>query len=55
MSSPSSAERTQDRGLVDRVATDLFIGGRWVPATGGGRIDVVDPSTARGPIRIRRR
>ena len=45
MSAPSSVEGTHERGLVDRVATDLLIGGRWVPATGGGRIDVVDPST----------
>jgi len=40
-----SNERQQEVELVDRVPTDLFIGGRWVPATGGGRIDVVDPST----------
>lgn len=26
------------------VPTDLFIGGRWVPAASGKRIDVVDPS-----------
>jgi succinate-semialdehyde dehydrogenase/glutarate-semialdehyde dehydrogenase len=27
------------------VPTDLFIAGKWTPGSGGGRIDVVDPST----------
>ncbi len=27
------------------VPTDLFIGGRWVPASTGGRFDVADPAT----------
>lgn len=27
--------------------TDLFIGGQWIPATSGKRIDVIDPSTTK--------
>jgi succinate-semialdehyde dehydrogenase/glutarate-semialdehyde dehydrogenase len=30
--------------LVD-APTDLFLGGKWVPASSGGRFDVHDPST----------
>jgi succinate-semialdehyde dehydrogenase/glutarate-semialdehyde dehydrogenase len=29
------------------VPTDLYIGGKWRPATGGQRIEVIDPSTER--------
>src|ERR1700744_93392 len=29
------------------VPTDLLIGGAWRPGSMGGRIDIVDPSTAR--------
>ena len=25
--------------------TDLFLGGKWVPASSGGRFDVYDPAT----------
>jgi len=27
------------------IPTDLFLGGKWVPASSGGRFDVYDPST----------
>ena len=30
--------------LVD-LATDLYIGGKWVPASGDARFDVIDPAT----------
>jgi acyl-CoA reductase-like NAD-dependent aldehyde dehydrogenase len=33
-------------GRID-VPRDLLIGGRWTAATGGGRLDVLDPSTGR--------
>ena len=29
-----------------QVPTDLYIGGQWVPGSGGARIDVYDPSSA---------
>jgi succinate-semialdehyde dehydrogenase/glutarate-semialdehyde dehydrogenase len=31
--------------LLTDVPTDLFLGGKWVPAVAGGRFDVVDPAT----------
>ena len=31
---------------ADQVPTDLYIGGQWVPGSGGARIDVYDPSSA---------
>jgi len=33
-----------DRPSTD-VPTDLFLGGKWLPASSGGRFDVVDPAT----------
>jgi len=34
-------------GPFGDLATDLYIGGKAVPATGGRRFDVVDPATGR--------
>ena len=31
--------------LLARIPTDLFIGGKWRPASTGERLDVIDPST----------
>lgn len=31
--------------LLEKVPTDLFIGGRWQPASSGKRFDVEDPAT----------
>jgi len=39
----SSAIRA--KGDFENLASDLFIGGRWRPASSGERIDVYDPST----------
>ena len=41
----SSADR--EHAVVDAVPTELFINGRWRPATGGGTFDVEDPSTSK--------
>ena len=41
----SSADR--EHAVVDAVPTELFINGRWRPATGGGTFDVEDPSTGK--------
>ncbi len=35
----------KERAVVETVQTGLFIGGSWREASGGGRIDVEDPST----------
>src|SRR6202048_3264591 len=34
--------------LLADVPTDLYIGGRWRPASDGARMDVVDPATEAG-------
>jgi len=34
-------------GLEAAIKTDLYIGGAWRPATGGKRVDVLDPSTGK--------
>jgi succinate-semialdehyde dehydrogenase/glutarate-semialdehyde dehydrogenase len=34
-----------ERAVVESVPTDLFIGGQWRPASGGGTLEVEDPST----------
>ena len=41
----SSADREQ--AVVDTVPTELFINGRWRPASGGRTFDVEDPSTGK--------
>jgi succinate-semialdehyde dehydrogenase / glutarate-semialdehyde dehydrogenase len=41
----SSADREQ--AVVDAVPTELFINGRWRPASGGKTFDVEDPSTGK--------
>ena len=27
------------------IPTELFVGGKWVPASSGGRFEVIDPAT----------
>ncbi len=34
-----------EASVVEKVPKGLFIGGAWRPATGGGTLDVIDPST----------
>ena len=41
----STADR--ERAVIDAVATELFIDGRWRPASGGKTFDVEDPSTGK--------
>jgi succinate-semialdehyde dehydrogenase/glutarate-semialdehyde dehydrogenase len=41
----SSADREQ--AVIDTVPTELFINGRWRPASGGKTFDVEDPSTGK--------
>src|SRR3954447_24614118 len=36
---------TQERTAVDAVPTQLYFGGEWRDASGGGTLDVEDPST----------
>ena len=34
-----------EQAILDRVPTQLYIGGEWRDATGGGTLGVEDPST----------
>jgi len=34
-----------ERALLAKVPSELYIGGKWTPATGGATFDVIDPST----------
>src|SRR3954463_3278112 len=40
--SVAGRRRQDDAGAVE---TELFIGGKWIPAASGGRFDVLDPAT----------
>ena len=37
--------RDSERGFWSSVPTDLYIGGKWRAATGGGTLPVEDPAT----------
>ncbi|HVR04563.1 MAG TPA: aldehyde dehydrogenase family protein, partial [Solirubrobacteraceae bacterium] len=34
-----------ERAVIERVSGELFVGGRWRPAAGGGTLPVEDPAT----------
>jgi succinate-semialdehyde dehydrogenase / glutarate-semialdehyde dehydrogenase len=36
---------TQEQTVVDKVAKQLYIGGEWRDASGGGTLPVEDPAT----------
>jgi succinate-semialdehyde dehydrogenase/glutarate-semialdehyde dehydrogenase len=38
-------DQAVERSVVDQAPKQLFIGGRWVDASGGATLDVLDPST----------
>jgi succinate-semialdehyde dehydrogenase/glutarate-semialdehyde dehydrogenase len=40
-----TSKMNNDNSKVDAYGSGLWIGGKWLPAAGGGLIDVVDPST----------
>jgi succinate-semialdehyde dehydrogenase/glutarate-semialdehyde dehydrogenase len=42
----------RERAVLDNVPTELFIGGRWRPATGGGKLTVEDPATGEGQVDV---
>lgn len=41
----AATETTAERAVLDAVGKQLFIGGRWVDACGGGTLAVEDPAT----------
>jgi succinate-semialdehyde dehydrogenase/glutarate-semialdehyde dehydrogenase len=42
----------REREVLERVPKDLYIGGEWRPATGGGRLAVEDPSTGETLVEV---
>jgi succinate-semialdehyde dehydrogenase / glutarate-semialdehyde dehydrogenase len=41
-----------ERAVLERVPKELFIGGQWRPATGGGTLAVEDPSTGEALVEV---
>jgi succinate-semialdehyde dehydrogenase/glutarate-semialdehyde dehydrogenase len=41
-----------ERAVLQQVPTELFIGGRWRPASGGGTLSVEDPSTTEALVDV---
>jgi succinate-semialdehyde dehydrogenase/glutarate-semialdehyde dehydrogenase len=46
------ADAARERALLERVPTELFIGGRWRPAAGGGTFAVADPATRQTLVEV---
>jgi succinate-semialdehyde dehydrogenase/glutarate-semialdehyde dehydrogenase len=42
----------QEQAVLDVVPTDLFIGGEWRAATGGGTLTVEDPATTQALVEV---
>src|SRR5450631_2382729 len=42
----------RERTVLDNVPTELFIGGRWRAATGGGTLPVEDPATGEALVEV---
>src|ERR1039457_7044523 len=46
------AGRDSEQAVLERVPKDLYIGGEWRKATGGGTLAVEDPSTGESLIEV---
>jgi succinate-semialdehyde dehydrogenase / glutarate-semialdehyde dehydrogenase len=46
------AGKDSEQAVLGKVPTDLFIGGEWRAATGGGTLSVEDPSTGEALIEV---
>ncbi len=46
------SDSTSERAALDGVPTELYIAGRWRPATGAGTLPVEDPSTGQTLIEV---
>jgi succinate-semialdehyde dehydrogenase/glutarate-semialdehyde dehydrogenase len=42
----------RERAVLEKVPTDLFIGGQWRPAAGGGTFPVEDPATGESLVEV---
>jgi succinate-semialdehyde dehydrogenase / glutarate-semialdehyde dehydrogenase len=53
VSTPGSAALSApERQVLDRVPTELYIGGQWRPASGGATLAVEDPATTAELVRV---
>ncbi len=43
---------SSERAVLEGVPTELYIAGRWRPATGGGTLPVEDPATGETLIEV---
>ncbi|MFI5005081.1 MAG: aldehyde dehydrogenase family protein, partial [Solirubrobacterales bacterium] len=46
------ADRSSERAVLEGVPTELYIGGRWRPATGAAMLPVEDPATGETLIEV---
>src|SRR5664280_2989248 len=42
----------RERAVLDKVPTQLFIGGQWRDASGGGTLPVEDPATGEALVEV---
>ncbi|HEY5193405.1 MAG TPA: NAD-dependent succinate-semialdehyde dehydrogenase [Solirubrobacteraceae bacterium] len=52
MTGQSHVTDAEERAALERVPTDLFIGGEWRAASGGGTLAVEDPATGKSLIEV---
>jgi succinate-semialdehyde dehydrogenase/glutarate-semialdehyde dehydrogenase len=52
MSGASDRSSAGEREILERVPKDLYIGGQWRAATGGGTLAVEDPSTGEALVEV---
>jgi succinate-semialdehyde dehydrogenase/glutarate-semialdehyde dehydrogenase len=46
------ADRSRERAVLEGVPAELYIGGRWRPATGAGTLPVEDPATGETLVEV---
>jgi succinate-semialdehyde dehydrogenase / glutarate-semialdehyde dehydrogenase len=52
MSALQTLSQDQQKAVLERVPRQLFVGGRWRDASGGGTLDVEDPATGETLVQV---
>ena len=52
MTAPTDRRSASERGVLERVPTELFIAGEWRAASAGGTLAVEDPATTEELVRV---
>jgi succinate-semialdehyde dehydrogenase/glutarate-semialdehyde dehydrogenase len=52
MTGATDQRSASERAVLEQVPTDLYIAGRWLPASGGGTLAVEDPATAEPLVEV---